>query len=707
MNDATTINDQEPAQLSEWKNPPTLTQLKQDFSDARNEYDAHINAVGIWLDNLNITGKAKIAKVKHKSNVQPKLIRKQAEWRYASLSEPFLSTPDVFNVRPVTFEDKEAAEQNQLVLNHQFNNLLNKVAFVDEYVRTAVDEGTVVVRTGWVTEEEHVTKTVPTYASRPNNDPQFTQHIQQAAQLAQSDPNGFKQQVPETLRMSIESSAANQAPTEVYETGSEEVVETVTLKNQPTATVCDYRDTVIDPTCKGNMDDAKFVIYKFLTSKSDLRASSLDYQNIDDINPSGASPLADPDSHETPDNGNFNFDDEPRKQFLAHEYWGYWDINDDGVVKPFVATWVGETLIRLEESPFPDKALPFVVVPFLPVRKSLYGEPDGELTKDNQEIVGAVTRGMIDILASNANGQKGTQKNALDVTNKRRYQEGKGFEFNPNIDPRMAFHVGAFAEIPTSAQFMLQQQSMDAESLTGVKAFNNGISGEALGATATGVRGALDASSKREVGILRRLAQGMVEIGRKFVSMNSEFLSDEEVVRITNDKFVAISREALAGKFDLSLSISTAEEDNQKAQELAFMLQTTGPSSDPSEVRMIRAEIARLRKMPDLSKKIEEYQPEPDPLDQAKKQLENKLLEAQIAETIAESQQRAAVAEYNMSRAKEADSKSDLNNLEFVEKESGVTQERTLQKQGEQAKSNAKLEMVKDALAQRKDPDKE
>ena len=47
---------------------------------------------------------------------------------------------------------------------------------------------------------------------------------------------------------------------------------------------------------------------------------------------------------------------------MAYEYWGYWDINNDGIVKPFVATWVGDVMIRLEENPYPDKQLPYVLV---------------------------------------------------------------------------------------------------------------------------------------------------------------------------------------------------------------------------------------------------------------------------------------------------------------------------------------------------------
>ena len=87
--------------------------------------------------------------------------------------------------------------------------------------------------------------------------------------------------------------------------------------------------------------------------------------------------------------------------------------------------------------------------------------------------------------------------------------------------------------------------------MTGVKAYGNtGISGEALGKVATGVRGALDAASKRELGILRRLAKGMTEIGRKIIAMNAIFLSDEEVIRVTNEEFITVKRDDLAGLGD-------------------------------------------------------------------------------------------------------------------------------------------------------------
>ncbi len=154
MLDQALISDVGETTLTNWKNAPTIRDLKQDMQDAKPSHDAQEGRITTWLDNLNVTGKAKVDTPKGNSRIVPKLIRKQAEWRYAALSEPFLSTDDVFNVRPVSWEDREAAQQNQLMLNHQFNNQIDKTRFVDEYVRAAVDEGTVICRLGWAFEEE-------------------------------------------------------------------------------------------------------------------------------------------------------------------------------------------------------------------------------------------------------------------------------------------------------------------------------------------------------------------------------------------------------------------------------------------------------------------------------------------------------------------------------------------------------------------------
>lgn len=685
--------------LTDWKNEPSVRDLKQDLLEANGSHQLQVEKIKRWLDNLHVTGTALVNAPKGQSRVQPKLIRKQAEWRYAALSEPFLSSRDIFKVSPVTWEDREAAQQNQLLLNHQLNTKLKKVAFIDEYVRAAVDEGTAIIRLGWENEEEEVTEMQPVIEFTENLElmPMFEELVS----FKEENPTGYEHEVPEELRQAVDLFEVEGIPYEAQIIDWQEVEITKTLKNDPTLELCDPDNVVVDPTCMGDMDKAGFVVYRFASSLSELEKDSK-YTNLKYINLQTNNILGEPDNG--PDNqSDFNFRDKPRQKFTVHEYWGYWDIDGSGLVKPIVAAWVGDVLIRLEANPFPDKKPPFVAVPYLPVRKSLYGEPDGALLEDNQRILGAVTRGMIDLMGKSANGQTGVRKDALDVSNKRKFEQGRDYEFNANISPDQAIYTHKYPEIPNSAQFMVQMQNVEAESITGVKAFSQGIHGDSLGKVATGVRGALDAASKRELGILRRLSTGLLEVGRKLIAMNKEFLSDEEIVRITNESFVAIRRDDLAGNFDLELTISTAEEDNQKAEELAYILQATGDTMDPVLKKMVLSDMMRLRKMPDLAKRIEEFEPEPDPIQQRLAELEIEKLESEIALNRAKAQQLGADAMQKGAKAENLQADTDKKSLDFVEQESGVQQERELQKAGEQARSQMGLKAMEIDAQREKD----
>lgn len=686
----------EDAPLVDWANPPTLADLKRNYEDAKSDRDTQVMKIDGYLANLHITGNAVVKTPEGSSKVQPKLIRKQAEWRYPALSEPFLSTSDVFNVKPVTWEDRDAARQNQMVLNNQFNTKLNKVAFIDEYVRASVEEGTVTIKVAWVTNTEEYTAQEPVVQFQ--FDQSFMPVLQQVDMLKHTSPSQFDTDVPEEVKQAYELSMQKGQPYRPIITGYEEVTKTRQTKNQPTVEVCDYRNIMIDPTAKGKIEDAKFIIYSFETSMSELKKDGR-YKNLDKVDTSNASPLAQPDHASGVITSNFQFGDKPRAKIVVYEYWGFWDIDGSGIVKSIVAAWIGNQLIRMEENPYPDKALPFVNVQYLPVRRSNFGEPDGALLEDNQKIIGAVTRGMIDLMAKSANAQTGTRKDFLDFANQRKFEKGQDYQYNPGANPQEAVYQHKFPEIPQSAPLMLQMQNAEAESLTGVKSFSNGVSGNSLGDVAAGVRGALDSSSKRETSILRRLAQGMIEVGRKIIAMNAVFLSEEEVIRITNEEFVKVKRDDLAGNFDLELSISTAEEDDNKAKELAFMLQTVGPNEDPKVRTMILADICKLRKMPDLAHKLETYEPQPNPFQQqmqqlelAEKQAQINLLNAQAAAAGSNAQLHQAKVGTEGAKQGHINADTDQKNLNFVEQESGVTQERELQKQREAGAQQSALQ---------------
>ena len=674
--------------LTKWKNEPKITDLKADFEAVKSSHSAQMSKVDHWLEVYNVTGKSAIPKVKGRSSIQPQLVRKQAEWRYAPLSEPFLSTADLFRIKPVTFEDIEAAKQNELVLNNQFQTEINKVAFIDKYVRSAVDTGTVIIRTGWEVETKMVEEPAYDFEFFPieEEDEEGMANLTEAMELGYKHPDSFEMIDPE-LKAAAEYSRDYGVPVYAQLTNEYTREAQRTVVNRPTLEVCDLANVYIDPTCNGDLDKANFVIYGFVTSLSELKKDGR-YKNLKELEEAtinNETMVVSKNAAE--DIGGFRFSDKPREKITAYEYWGFWDINGDGLLAPIVATWVGDVLIRMEENPFPDQKVPFVVVPYLPLRDSIYGEPDCVLLEDNQRIVGALTRGMVDLLGRSANSQTGMAKNMLDSSNKVRFHSGQDYEFNQQIDPHSGVYQHRYPEIPQSALVMLNMMYQDAESLTGVKAFSTGggITGAGMGQTAAGVRGALDAASKRELAILRRFAEGITKVGRKIISMNASFLDEREVVRLTNSSFIEVRRDDLTGKFDLELSITTAEEDESKAQQLAFMLQTAS-GEDPSLRKMILSEIARLRKMPELAQKIIDFNPEPDEMQQQLQQLQMQKLEAEIQLLQAQAQEasaggalKGAKIEVESSRSSMLQNKADRDTLNYVEQEGGITHNRKVE----------------------------
>lgn len=690
------IDEQGP--LTNWANEPTVADLESDYNLATSWKNTEVARINDWVDMLETDGRHAIKKQPGKSGVQPKLVRKQAEWRYSALSEPFLNNQDIFSVQPKTFADREAANQNELILNYQFNNQLDKVHLIDTYVRTAVNEGTVIVRVGWDFEEKYVKEQVPTYEYSEAVDDQTIAIINRALVLREENRAAYDQLDP-LVHESVMATELNGRPIRAIVSGYEEVDVLKTIKNQPNIEVCDYNNITMDPTCGGNFDKANFIVYSYESNMASLEKAGI-YKNLDKVPDQQDARI---DGHHIPDHEDraFQFQDKPRQKLIVREYWGYWDINNDGTTEPIVATWVGEIMIRMEKNPYPDQKIPFVIVPYLPVKNSLYGEPDAVLLEDNQRLIGALTRGMVDAMARSANGQQGMRKDALDAVNRRKFLAGEDYEFNPSVDPRLAIIEHQYPELPASTFNMLQLFSMEAESLTGVKSFTGGLSGDALGTTATGVRGLLDAASKRELNILRRLAAGMEKIAKKVLAMNAEWLSDEEIVRITDEQFIQINRANLAGSFDVKLGISTAESDNVKAQELSFMLQTMGAMLPFDMTKIILSEIAKLRNMPDLSKTITDYQPEPDPMQQLelqKMQLEVQKLQAETQRILAEAQLKQVIAQKDSAQARKLNTEANLNDLDFVEQESGVKQERNLELMKAQAQGNLQRDFVKSLL---------
>ena len=580
-----------------------------------------------------------------KSKIVSKDIKKQLEWMLPSITDPFLSTSDVIKCNPVTYEDAKADRQNELLLNTQFCRKFNRYNFIMKATKVLVTEGSVVIQTGWDYEEEEVEAEV---------------------EVVNTDENG-REFVDTEISM-----------------------QTNVIRNQPTAVVCRNEDIFIDPTCMDDMDKCQFVIHRYESSLNALKQDGR-YENLDKVEAAQYNLTNDP-QYLREDQTYFEFKDKPRKKFVVHEYWGNYDIDGDGIAEPIVCAWVGNTIIRLESNPYPDNKPPFVIVPFSAVPFQMFGEALAETIGDNQKVKTAITRGMIDNMAKSNNAVVATRKGALDPVNRKKFLKGENFEFNGTPGD---FWQGSYNQLPSSAFDMLNLQNNEIESQTGFKSFSGGISGNSLGGTATGARGALDATSTRRLNLVRNMSENMIKpIMRKWMAYNAEFLEEEEVIRITNDEYVPIRRDDLAGKIDIDISISTSEDNAAKSQELSFLLQTVGPNEDPAIRREIMAQIMDLMRMPEQAKRIREYQPQPDPVQQKMQELQMAKLEAEIqkiradaankmassVENEADRDEKLAQAELKRAQARKLMSEADNLDIDFLKKDEMIDEQTTYER---------------------------
>ncbi len=631
--------------LTNWANEPLQADLQKDYDAAQSAHSMFVARLETYRENME---GGKVIKARPgKSTVRPLLIRKQAEWKYPALAEPFLNTQDMFQIKPRTGEDSEAAKQNMVMLNYYWATKINKVNLIDNIIKTVVDEGTVIVKTGWHSEEEliEVEKEQPRYAGPEES----VQLLQQAVQSGE---------------MQMEQAQAMMQTGEPMQIGVDKITveENKLVENHPTYEVCSSENVIVDPTCDGNILDAQFIIHEYELDLNTLKREELKtnedgstsgtYKNLKYIDFDADNELYD--EYTSAEKSSFIFSDKARKKVKVLEYWGYWDIDGNDTTTAIVATWIGDVMVRLEENPFPHKRLPFSAAVYMPRKKEFHGEPDGELLRENQESIGKMTRAAHDITATQAIGQRLVNEQLFSSPSQwDAWKKGNDARFRADMDPKKDIHKENVEPVSNSVFQMIEMQNSDAESLTATKSFSQGVSGQALGASATGIRSALDATSKRELSILRRLStQLFQDMAAQTVVNIQAYAKEEEVIRITDSEFVTVRRQDLQGEFDLKIEVSTPEKDNEQAEQLMKLMQTNQANMNIEFQKMMYSKLMNLWKHPDLAEQIETFDPQPDPAEEQMKQMQMQNMEleqqklkmeiAALAKNVEESDSRIA-----------------------------------------------------------------
>jgi hypothetical protein len=609
---------------------PRMKDMKQDgksiLADCQTNYKSSLvsknkvdSTIRSWIKSYK--GDAYGNEVKGRSSLVMKDVKKAIKAMSPSIVEPFMASQTMVQAKPVRVGMEAEANYESDILNYQFNNQFDKLEFFTSLSNILPKEGTIFVRTGWDFKEEVKRKTMKGVSD------QDVAALQQVSGDQVKDIKGNKN-------------------------GSYDVtiVKRVTTINNPTAKICKNESITTDPTAE-SFKESKFITYEYEKSISDVRKEKniYDYQEITDALIAQATTSRYPetalggqraqDNYNSGVDYNFNFAEKSSKKIRIIEYWGEYDIDGTGINKQIVCAWIKGTdfILRLDENPYPDNAIPFVSCQFGFEPFTLWGNGVADSIGENQQIHTAIMRGFIDNMSLSNNGQKFFQKGAIDYVNMGKLARGEKYIEMNSIE---GFKDGSYNQLPPSSVQVYDMISADTDLLTGTSKNMDGIDQATIGRTAAGVNQVMSAAQRHMILIVRTISEMMKDLFSKWSSYNSVFLDKEQAFEIAGT-LVPIDKSKVTGNIRIELNVNVDSMNTQKIQQINMLLQQSEQLQGqvpPNVVPMLIAEIFEGFGKYEEAKAIREYKPAPDPVQQQMQQLELALKQAEVEKIKAQTQ---------------------------------------------------------------------
>ncbi len=690
-----------------WEERLPLRDIVDNIASVHSLYTDYVDSVESYKDAVE--AKYSIASGPGKSKVTPKAIKKLHNYAYAALSEGLVSDYDVVTTRPNGHNDNDTAHMQKLLLNYQLNEEMDFEAVVDKAARYFEDFGSFYLKLSWNYKERKKKTRDVEHKELPEGIP--PEQIEQLAQQGLLTEDGLLI-VPKEI--------------------------TSVVNDHPVISLKKYNQVILGPSTDGSndIDSLQFIADRYYATVNALEASGK-YKNLDKITDRqfksdyDINALPDADFERTfeammseDDDASEGLDGEvgedlkkidKSKPLVVTDYWTMMDIKGKGKdLVPVVVTFVAGVVIAREESPFGvDVGYPYARGVYAPdLDDKLYdGVPDTPDLEEDQKIIGAVTRGMIDIMAKAANGQTGMAQGMLDPAEERKRQAGQDYKFNPAIDPTRGIVQEKFPELPQSALQMLQVMENSMESSSGKKMFGRGLNADSYGQVAAGIKATTDATTQRMMASIRKFNKPFVDIIKKMAQLNKEFITDEKIIALSDGSFETVRPDDLQAAINVKISVSTPELDDKAANDLVFMIQTLGESVPMKVKNMLLADVARLKKRPDLAQALLDIpEPQPTPEEQKIQQLQIQLLEAQVANEIAQGTEnqadtnlKNAKAQTEIAKAGVLDSTKDNQDLDFLHKKDGIQEARQKDLNDAEYANKTKSKLIENALNQKGD----
>lgn len=573
--------------------------LRHDFKNAQ-EAKSSINKLIVeWNDAYECV----IPSMKNRSKYKAMEVAKQIAKIKANITEPF--TNSTHPIRCSTTKYGNRIRIIQKYLNSEFTSNFDRVDFMDKYSDILCREGTVWAKSIWRYNESNKREVLKNASIEEITSREY-------------DPDVIKQN----------------------EDGKTFYVEYnhIALKeNRPDAIICRNEHIYPDPSAR-SIDELRFLCHEKEYTISELREMNrFSEETIDklekEINDKDDSSLGTARDSKNQDYGykeGFNTLDSSRKKISVIEYYGYYDLNGDGIAEPIFASWSknGKINLILEESSMPHNPIPFYNAVFSAVPFSLWGNPLAYFIDDNQRAKTGIVRGIMDNLSLANNGQKFIKNGSIDYLNFKRMTQGEKY-IQVNGSPEEIIKDGSFNHLPSSLFNVYEMISRDAEEISG----NNGNGIGMKGKSSDDDTQNLTLSQQMQLGLVLKTSSLLSNIMKDWVKMAESFLENEQIESLfTENDMLDLFVFSFNDNINITFKVATNAQRQVRLQQINLLLQQSkalGEMMPQEQMRGLVAEMFELFDMFEEADKVRTYIPQPSEEQMVLQQigLENAMLE--------------------------------------------------------------------------------
>lgn len=592
-------NELEEDESKEEKEKEAFENLRYDYKKAKEAKTIIDNLITEWADLYD--GKKLGNENPTKSQIVMKEVAKQIEWQKPALMEPFTSTSNPIRIK--TGKNQNRSRIMQKYLNGQFAGEFDREEFMDGLTDVLLREGTVWVRTGWKYEEQKRNRVKPNAT--------MDELLQD-----EEEPTDIKQNKDGTFRVKYS--------------------KVDVLKNLPTLEVCRNEHIFPDPSAR-TMDECRFVIYKKYMTLSELKQAGIYNKkklekleskfNDESREDTGLGQIRDADARDYGYDSTYKPKDNARQKIAILEYWGYYDLDGDGIAEPIVATFTEkwECNLYIGENPYPSKNIPFQRAVYSARSFSLWGNALAYFIGDNQRVKSGFMRGILDNMSLANNGQKFVQRGALDYVNFKRLRNG---EKHIIVNKPDAIADGGYNNLPASVFTTMEMINQETKELTGNSA---GASQFVQKDVSEDNPAQLTMSQQRIAGTVRNIANVLGKSLKEWLLMAEVFLTNEQIEQMFSEQEAMDIMSFEDAKFaQTSVKVGTEVIRSMRVQQLNMLMQQSkslGERTPPDTISSLIAEMFELFDMYDKAEQIRNYKPQPNPMAIKMQQLEIRKLE--------------------------------------------------------------------------------